>query len=197
MNQTHFLPPQKIKICHHEGVLTLKMDGQKLKLAPPKRALPLTNPDEFIVLTDENGQEIGVIKALRDLEPASRERLSARLEEIYFVMPILRVLDVEREPLSGNVRWRVEVEAQPGEESLESDEKLSAFRLLRRPKLEGDEIEPEVPRREITFLIAGGEDIHTARYPQIFFTDTNGNRYEIPNCEALDLASRRASERFF
>lgn len=197
MNQTHFLPPQKIKICQHEGALTLKMDGQKLRLAPPKRALPLTKPDEFIILSNEEGEEIGVIKALSELEPTSRERLSARLEEIYYVTPILKVLDVEREPLSGRVRWRVEVEAQPGEESLESDEKLSAFRLLRRTKPEADDGEPEAPRRELTFFIAGAEDVQTARYPQIFFTDTDGNRYEIPNCEALDLASRRSAERFF
>jgi hypothetical protein len=197
MNQTHFLPPQKIKICQHEGALTLKMDGQKLRLAAPKRALPLTNPDEYIVLLSEDGDEIGVIKALRDLEPASRERLSARLEEIYYVTPILRVLEVDREPLSGRVRWRVEVEAQPGEESLETDEKISPFRLLRRPKTEADDTEPEVPRREVTFFIAGAEDVQTARYPQIFFTDTESNRYEIPNCEALDLASRRMAERFF
>lgn len=197
MNQTHFLPPQKIKICHHEGVLTLKMDGQKLRLATLKRALPLTNPDEYIVLFDDNGDEIGVIKALRELEPGSRERLSQRLEEIYYVIPILRVLEVEREPLSGGIRWRVEVEAKEGEEVSESDEKFSAFRLLRRAKTEGEDIEPEISRSERTFTISGNEDVQTARYPQIFFTDTEGNRYEIPNCESLDLASRRMAERYF
>ena len=73
----------------------------------------------------------------------------------------------------------------------------SPFRLLRRPKTESDGVDSEVPRREVTFFIAGAEDVQTARYPRIFLSDTDGNRYEVPNCEALDLASRRAAERFF
>jgi hypothetical protein len=197
MQGTHYLPPQKIKICLNDGVLYLKMDGQKIKLAAPKRAMPLSGPDEFIVLFDENGSEIGVLKSLHGLDAMSYERLSQKLEEIYSSTPILRVVEVEREPLSGQVRWRVEVEAAEGEESLDIEASSSPFRLLRRGKGEGEDGDIEAPRREVTFFIAGAEDVQTARYPRIFLSDVEGNRYEIPDCEALDLASRRAAERFF
>ncbi|RYZ84272.1 MAG: DUF1854 domain-containing protein [Proteobacteria bacterium] len=88
-------------------------------------------------------------------------------------MTILRVLDVEREPLSGHITWRVVVEATENE----TGDSLAA--------------------KERTFRLAGAEDIQTARYPHIYFADVDGNRWEIPNCEGMDLASRRASERYF
>ncbi|RYG67824.1 hypothetical protein EON80_12815, partial [bacterium] len=61
MQGTHYLSPQKVKICLNEGQLYLKMDGQKIKLAAPKRAMPLSSPDEYIILFDESGTEIGVL----------------------------------------------------------------------------------------------------------------------------------------
>lgn len=197
MQNTHFLPAQKLKICVKEGALYLKMDGQKIKLAMPKRALPLSNPDEFIVLFDEDGTEIGVLKSLHELDPVSHERLTQRLEENYSRTPILKVLEVEREPLSGQVRWRVEIEATDGEEAMEIEVPSSPFRLVRRSKAEGEDGDMETPRREVTFFISGAEDVQTARYPRIFLSDIEGNRYEIPNCEELDLASRRMAERYF
>ncbi|RYG58523.1 DUF1854 domain-containing protein [bacterium] len=197
MQGTHYLLPQKVKICLNEGELYLKMDGQKIKLAAPKRAMPLSSPDEYIILFDESGTEIGVLKSLHGLDSVSHERLSQRLEEIYRAIPVLKILEVEREPLSGQVRWRVEIEADEAEEPIDIEVPSSPFRLLRRSKAEGDDVEIEAPRREVTFLIAGAEDVQTARYPRIFLSDVEGNRYEIPDCESLDLASRRMAERFF
>ncbi|PQV64800.1 protein of unknown function (DUF1854) [Abditibacterium utsteinense] len=197
MDTTHFLPPQKMKICRRDGHLILKMDGQKLPLLAPKRALPHTNPDEYILLCDADGTEIGVLRALHELEPDSRELLQNALEESYRTTPILKILDVEREPLSGQIRWRVEVEAF-GDDILPLPEsKISPLRVLRRSKNERDDFEPETPRHEQTFFIAGAEDVQTARYPQIFLTDVEGNRYEVSDCEALDLNSRRVSQQYF
>lgn len=199
MSTTHFLPPQKLKICRKDGAYLLKMDGQKTRIAAPRRALPLSNPDEFIVLSDQDGEEIGVIRDLNALEPDSREILGAYLEEIYHLTPILKILDVEREPLSGQVRWRVEIEVL-GEEIEVAPEKTAAVRLLSsaksEAKREAKRLEEE-SRHELTFFIAGAEDVQTARYPQIFLTDVDGNRYEISNCENLDLNSRRISQQYF
>ena len=198
MNQTHFLPAQKLKICRKDSEFFLKMDGQKLKLSPPKRALPLSNPDEFVMLSDENGAEIGMLRSLQELDVDSRDRLEEWLEQIYRVTLIYKVLDVEREPLSGRVRWRVEVEALGDEEAEVIDEKVISFRLLRRSKPDEDEesLAPTLPRREVTFYVTGNEDVQTARYPRVFFTDTDGNKYEIPNYEALDIASRRLADHY-
>lgn len=195
MSQTHFLPPQKLKITRKDRGYFLHLDGQKTKIAPPRRALPLSNPDEFIVLNDEDGGEIGVLKRLDSLEPASREILSHWLEEIYQVTPILKILEVEREPLSGQVRWRVEIENLEAQTEPASPEISGAVRLLRRVKSSA-KVEIEA-RRELIFFIAGAEDVQSSRYPQIFLTDIEGNRYEITDCESLDLNSRRISQQYF
>ncbi len=201
MNQTHFLPAQKLKICSKDGGYYLKMDGQKLKLSPPRRALPLSSPDEFVVLSDENGVEIGVLRSLHELDCDSRDHLEAWLEELYKITLIYKILDVEREPLSGRVRWRVEIEAvgdESDDETGNGDEKTLPFRLLRRAKPDDDDesLVTTMPRREVTFYVTGNEDVKTARYPRIFFTDTDANRYEIPNYEALDIASRRLADHY-
>jgi hypothetical protein len=168
------LPPH-LRIKHKDGALWLKIDNQGTKLSSPKRALPLSAPDEWIILVDESGEEIGMIRRVDDLEAASRETLREALEDAYRITRIARVLDVEREPLSGHIHWSIEIEE-----------------TANAPESEDGHV-----TRETSFSIAGAEDVQTARYPQIFITDIDGNRYEIPNCEELDLTSRRAAERYF
>ena len=106
----HFLCANKIKIKRRDGVLILKMDGQCLNLSQPRRAIPLSAPDEFIVLSDEDGHEIGIIRRLDDLEPDSRQLLSDELYQNYRATIIERVLSIKRDPVSGLIRWAVEVE---------------------------------------------------------------------------------------
>lgn len=199
MSQTHFLSPQNLKICRKDGAYFLKMDGQKTQIAPPRRALPHSNPDEFVVLSDESGQEIGVIRHMDALEPDSRATLQAYLDELYQVTPILKILAVDREPMSGQVRWRVEIEVSDTDEGDEGalvlPENTRTLRLLRRVKTDADP--EEQPRRELIFVSAGAEDVESSRYPQIFLTDIDGNRYEIPDCESLDLNSRRIAQQYF
>ena len=198
MSETHFLAPAKIKICRRDGQLWLKMDGQKVRLAPPKRALPLSQPERFIVLSAFEGGEIGIIKNLTKLAPESRQIVREELERAYEVLRISRVLEVEREAMTGQIRWRVEIEN--GEDSAPpievADERKGVLRVLRRAPKAIIESEPDRIAREREFRLAGGEDVQTARYPQIYLVDTEGRRYEIPNCETLDFASRRAAERF-
>jgi hypothetical protein len=169
--QTYFFPPRNLKIRQKGNALFLKMDGQKIEISPPKRALPLSNPDEYILINSATGDELGFIRKISELDEKSRDTLRDALEEAYRVTKIIKVLSVDREPISGQISWSVEIE------NTEDDDGMSS--------------------REITFSIAGAEDVQTARYPQIFFTDVEGNRYEIDNCEAMDLGSRRASERYF
>lgn len=199
MSETHFLSPAKVKICRREGQLWLKMDGQKVRLAAPKRALPLSQPERFIVLSAHDGGEIGLIKNLAKLAPESRQIVREELERAYEMLRISRILEVEREPLTGQIRWRVEIEN--GEEISPPmeipDQKKGVLRVLSRAPKKIVESEPDRIAREREFRLAGGEDVQTARYPQIYLVDTQGRRYEIPNCEALDFASRRAAERFF
>lgn len=171
--EDNLFDPKRIDVREEDGKLCLAHKGTRFELAPPKRALPLSHPAEWIVLYSVEGEELGIVRRLSELDPASRAALGAALESAYRITTITRVLEVEREPLSGQIAWRVEIE------SGETDEENSAS------------------GQEVTFRLAGGEDVQTARYPHIYFTDLQGNRFQIVNCEAMDLASRRASERYF
>ena len=165
------LDPKRIEVRTRNGILTLEHEGQRTLLAPPRRALPLSSPDEYIVLSSVEGEELGTIRRMAELDPTSRQDLRLALEEAYQITTILRVVEVEREPIGGQITWRVVVES-----SQQGDSHTG---------------------RETTFQLAGAEDVQTARYPHIYFSDVDGNRWEIPDCEAMDLSSRRASERYF
>jgi hypothetical protein len=197
-------------------------DGQSVVLDAPRRALPLSDPDRFIVLSNLEGQEVGVVRAIDELDPESQDVLSDALERAYAIQTITRILKVDREPLTGQSVWRVEVSTQkPPKKSMlrvrglnsrawEKESRRSArrskllqarIRWHRRRKLYRKTVAASeaasVATQERQFSIAGPEDVQTARYPRIYIVDTDGNRYEIPDCEALDLESRQAAERFF
>ncbi|BCM89621.1 hypothetical protein IAD21_01468 [Abditibacteriota bacterium] len=171
--QNVIFEPQHLRVWLENESLMLEYDGKVHELAPPRRALPLSSPDEWILLTSSEGEQLGSIRSLSELDAVSRDTLRVALEDAYRITTILQVLDVEREPISGQITWRVLVEASE------------------------DEFEGLQSGHDTTFRLAGAEDIQTARYPHIYFADIDGNRWQIPNCEAMDLASRRASERYF
>lgn len=203
MRETHYLRPQTIKIKRRDGQLVLKLDGQCQPLSPPRRALPLQAPGEFIALSDLEGNEIGIVRRIADLEPGSRAIIEEELESLYTATVIERILEVKRDPLSNLIMWRVEVEREEDDPILAPilKPKLSV-KLLERARPNTDERGAELPGevtsgKEVIFHIAGSEDVQNARYPRIFIGDTQGHRYEIPDCEELDLNSRRLGERYF
>ncbi len=237
-----------------DGSLVLKYwksGERKALVGPPRRALPLSDPEHWIIFVDLDGAEIGVIRAIDELDEASQAVLREALQSEYTLERIIKVLEVEREPLSGQTRWRVEIAspdavepaetsnrdgsslspaqqnaipqsvvqqsaAQPAassahlngsgslhpaeETSVDEEErpgtlgKVASLLSLGRDK---SAVEAEVSTVEREFTIAGQEDVQTARYPHIFIVDTDRRRYEIVDCEALDVESRKAAERFF
>ena len=223
-----------------DGSLVLKYwsarGERKALVGPPRRALPLSDPESWIIFSDDNG-EVGVLESIDDLDEASQAVLREALKAEYTLERIVRVLEVEREPLSGQTRWRVEIasaeDLAPVEASNDDGSTLSTSAIPAVPSLakvpdkgsdeasaEGDErpktlekvgkvagllslgrdkgTETEtISSVEREFVIAGQEDVQTARYPHIFIVDTERRRYEILDCEALDTESRKAAERFF
>jgi hypothetical protein len=241
----HIFPPHTKIRRDADGALKLCLDGQKTRLSAPRRARPLSEPDKHILLYNENEEEMGVLRDLAELDEESRQVLGEALKKAYVIERIVRVLEVEKEALTGQTRWRVELALDEGEvpqqpvittaldqlepatssngasgngsgtndenstngstlassieevaDNTRDDSKiLSRIRQrLNRDRVEG---EPDVATEEREFLINGQEDVQTARYPHIYIVDTDRNRYEILNCETLDLESRRAAERFF
>jgi hypothetical protein len=244
-----------------DGALVLCLDGQETRLHAPRRARPLSEPDKYILLYNESEEEIGVLRDVAELDAESRQVLGDALKKAYVIERVVRVLEVEKEALTGQTRWRVELareDIEPAQQDVivtaldqmepsasrhgnriaganealsngassngssangsaangssangssdnssdassdaaRDDSKiLSRIRMrLNRDRVEG---EPDIATEEREFLINGQEDVQTARYPHIYIVDTDRNRYEILNCETLDLESRRAAERFF
>jgi hypothetical protein len=201
--------------CDEEGELLLDLDGQCTKLKPPRRALPLSDSNNFIVLYVGEGKELFMLDSLAELDEASRVVLFEALEQAYRLERITRILEVDKDPLSGQTRWRAELAVQPKARTQchrAENGKLGALNgHAKGIELTGGDVPGsggkhgtaetanvgtgKVEERE--FCVNGQEDVQTARYPHIFITDTERRRYEIPNCDNLDQASRRAAEVFF
>lgn len=206
MENSYTPPVDRIRLQRGEdGVLLMHLDGQRTELNPPKRALPLTDPDNFIVLYDSEGEELFMLDSVAELDSESRVVLAEALEQAYRIEHITRILEVDKDPLSGQTCWRVEiavgnteishVERAENKKAGAANGHTKGVGLLGRDGNDGTANDSDVQERE--FFVNGQEDVQTARYPHIFIVDTERNRYEIVNCDELDPASRRAAEVFF
>ena len=90
--------------------LVLEMDGEA-RTVRPVRAFPLTAADEFIILKDEEGEEIGTVRRLSDLDSSSRGVLASELEKAYFTPQILLVNEIEE--THHIPKWDVETDRGP------------------------------------------------------------------------------------
>lgn len=201
---TIYLNPAEIHLEEDsEGTLFLQFAGERRRVEAPRRALPVSLPEKYIVFTDAEGNEIGVLRDPDALDENSRQLLLASLSRTYHVEYISRILQVEKDPLTGQVQWRVELENREDDVSApeiipeatpDAEESRGWFR--RGSRSEGDAV-PTAAVREHAFTINGMEDVMVSRYPRIFIVDIEAHRYCIANCEALDLDSRRTAEQFF
>lgn len=98
------------------------------------RCLPLTRPDEFVSIEDEEGEEIGIISNVRDLDPESRRAIETDLDLYYLkarVEGIRRVeakngiitweLDTDLGPKKAHIRDRQHIRPLPGGKTLLTD----------------------------------------------------------------------------
>lgn len=73
---------------------------------------------------------------------------------------------------------------------------LRVLRVERLPQTGHTRWQVETDEGIKEFVVPGSEHIYTSRYPRIFLVDENGNRYEIPNFERLEVQSRRIAAPF-
>ncbi len=81
-------------------------DGSKYEKVRAIRAFPLLNPSEFIVLRDEEDNEIGLIESIKELKSESKKVLEEELQKTYFVPQITRITNLEEK--FGVSQWEVE-----------------------------------------------------------------------------------------
>ena len=121
------LDPSRVRLSFDAfGDLQLQLDSGSARTVEAARPFPLTSPDDFVVLRDAEGEEVGAISSIAELEDGSRRVLRAVLEATYFLPVITRVhrIDVEfRIP-----HW--EVETARGPRSFEISSMRSDVRQL-------------------------------------------------------------------
>jgi hypothetical protein len=103
---------QSIHISRNNlGELLLEREGEEPRTVKPVRALPLTDPDDWIGLMDEKGKPVHMVRSLAELEPDSRAVLQQELERLYFLPKILCLHDISEE--YGVLRLVVETDKGP------------------------------------------------------------------------------------
>jgi len=126
-----FLDPTKIRIIRdsHKRVL-LKVGEEEKVVYRVMRSFPLTGPEKYLSLADEEGKELGMIRQLKDLDPSSRKILEEELERAYFVPIIKRILAV-KELYGGVTDIAVETDRGYREFELRSKETIRFVGLSR------------------------------------------------------------------
>ncbi len=107
-NQLELLDPEAVRLVKAKpGWLSLTLEGDELEplLVKPVRTFPLTDPEHYISLLDEEENEVGVVADPRTLESKSRRVLRSLLERTYF-LPIVEKIHKITEDF-GVYRWEV------------------------------------------------------------------------------------------
>ena len=109
----NILDPRKIRIFRDEsGRLKLIFDDNKeVLIKRVVRAFPLTMPWHYIILIDENGREVGLLRDLKCLDEKSMKVLKEELERVYFIPKIKKIHRIKEE--FGILIWEAETDKGP------------------------------------------------------------------------------------
>ena len=83
-------------------------DAGELVGLEPRRLFPVSNPDSYITLLDEDGKERAVIRSYEDLDAESVAVVKQSLKDYYLVPKILRI--ISKAEKYGTLRWTVETD---------------------------------------------------------------------------------------
>ncbi len=126
-----FLDPAQVRIVRDAKRRPVLKSGESEKaIYRALKDFPVTSPDRYISLLDEDGNEIGTVKRLKDLDPSSREVLSEELAKAYFVPRIKKVL-VVKELYGGVMEIAVETDRGYREFEIRSRESVRFVGLSR------------------------------------------------------------------
>jgi len=101
-----FLDTKDLRLRRNDdGSVMMESAGGRRLVANIVGAFPLSGPGQMLSLRDVEGQEIGLVQSVRDLDNESREVIREELERSYFMPEIVDILDIsERRNL---VEWEV------------------------------------------------------------------------------------------
>lgn len=87
--------------------LTLS-NGEQFVRLEPRRLFPVSRPDTYITLLDEEGGEVAVVRDIKDLSREALEVLRYSLDDYYLVPHITRIISTGEK--YGTLRWTVETD---------------------------------------------------------------------------------------
>ncbi|RKY00056.1 hypothetical protein DRP77_12210 [Candidatus Poribacteria bacterium] len=103
-----FLDPKRVRFFKERGRLCAEIDGRVYRGVTPARLFPLSEPDGWISVLDEEGEEIGILKSLKGMDDGSRRLLVEELRKRY-IMPVVKRFLSCRERFEV-VEWEVETD---------------------------------------------------------------------------------------
>ena len=95
--------------------IVMRTGGRFVTVGNVMAASPITDPRRMVSVRDEQGEEIGILDDVTQLDPTSQRIILDELERVYFMPRIVDIIDI-REDL-GVVSW--EVETDKGERSFQ------------------------------------------------------------------------------
>ena len=108
MSRIYLSKADKVEKYENHLVSVSLEKGDVVHGLEPRRLFPVTSPDHYITLLNEDGKEVMVIRALSDLDPASAKVIEESLADYYLVPKILRIISqVEK---YGTHHWVVETD---------------------------------------------------------------------------------------
>jgi hypothetical protein len=114
--ELRYLEGKSLRATLPDGASELRIiiEGDRCLLAGRvRRAFPSSQPDAFFSVQDGEGKEVGVLRSLDELDPASQAAVKGQLERRYFTPKIKRVLSLKQD---GGM-WLFKVATQRGEVS--------------------------------------------------------------------------------
>lgn len=109
--EVRVLPAKEVRFLKlPDGQIALQWEGQLIPVGKILRTLPISDPWRYLIVYDTEGNEIGVLVDIAELDNQSQQIVREELERRYHMPKILRVLSVERLSQTGHTRWRVETD---------------------------------------------------------------------------------------
>lgn len=107
------LDPKRVRLRSDEHARLQLEIGIEERYGPVRavRCLPLTQPDQFISLQDEEGNEIGIVPDSTRLDAESRTALEAELQRYYLKAQVLSIARVETR--NGLITWDLVTDLGP------------------------------------------------------------------------------------
>ena len=106
------IKPQEIKLLRDpSGELKLIQGDEAPVSVKAARLFPLTNPTQYLVLSDMDGNELVTIRDIGELDMESGEALRAELDRTYFLPRIKHILNLKES--MGILQWEVQTDKGP------------------------------------------------------------------------------------